>query len=229
MDGVLATFMNSLSSDYQEAGGGILYIEDFDVPQQPAPELAAPEPELSFSEADLHEAREAGRQAGLAEALEERALIVADLQLAAVQTMADAALNARNQVDRMAHQRAEELSLTILSILLAALPAAMRAQGSGEIAAMVQALLPAMRCEPEIRLRAHPEQAPFLDAMLTRSLDANKTTLVIHHDEAIDVGSVFFDWRDGGAARDCDAIWKQITKALEPVQIKNLKEIVNGC
>ena len=229
MDGILSTFLNARSGDYAELGNGILYIEDFDAAQQPASELPAPAPAPSFTESDLHEAREAGRHSGLAEAREEHASLVADLQLAAVQSIADAALNARAHVERIAQHRAEELSLTILAILVAALPAAMSAQGSGEIEAIVQALLPAMRSEPEITVRSHPEQAAFLTALLGKSLEANKTALIVHHDDAIDAGSVVFEWRDGGARRDCDAIWKQITKALEPLQIKNLKDILNGC
>ena len=228
MESFLSTFVNS-TSGYAEAGSGILYIEDFDAAQQPAPELVAPEPEPTFAMSDIVAAREAGRQAGIVEARADHASLTADLQLAAVQSIADTALNARVQTDRLALLRAEELTATILAILVAALPAAMSAQASVEFEAIVQALVPAMRCEPEISVRAHPDQATVLDGLLRKSLEPSKTSLVIHCDDTLESGSVFFEWRDGGAVRDCDAIWKQITKALEPIQIKNLKDIPNGC
>ncbi len=228
MESILSKFMNS-SNRYAEASNGILYIEDFDAAQQPASELVAPEPEPSFAMSDVVAAREAGRQAGLVEAREEHASVLADLQSAAVQSIADAALNARHQSDRLAQLRAEELTAKILAILVAALPTTMSAHASVEIEAIVQALLPAMRCEPEISVRAHPDQVSLLDALLRKSLEPSKTSLVIHCDDTLKSGSVFFEWRDGGAARDCHAIWKQIAKALQPLQIKNLKDTQNDC
>ena len=221
--------MSSSAARFAEAGSGILYIEDFDAAQQPCPEIAAPTPEPSFTTGDIDAAHEAGRLAGLAEALEERECLVADLQLAAVQSVADAALNARVQSERLALLRAEELAATIIAALLAALPGTMRAQAAGEFEAIVEALLPAMRCEPEISVRANPDQLTFLEGLLRKPLEMAKTNLVIYPDADLHSGSVFFEWRDGGAARDCDVIWQQIAKVLEPIQIKKLKDHVNGC
>jgi hypothetical protein len=192
-------------------GPGILYVEDFDLPSADAAD-AEDRPEIIepvFSAAELAAARAAGYEAGCLAAVTDARLVEAQLQRAALQSLADAVAASRAEVAAMAEQAAEATARAVFATLAAALPVLMERHGAGELAGLVSALLPGLRQEPVLRIRAHPAYADGIRALLDGELDA-ETQWNVEPDARLAPPDIAIHWRDGGTRRDsraiCDAV-----------------------
>jgi flagellar biosynthesis/type III secretory pathway protein FliH len=231
MDGSNAAFLLDLpfaSPGAPLPPNGILYVEDFD--DAPLQDAMPPEPDpvAQFSQSDLEAAREAGRQEGLQAALAEATLLQAELQAACLQSLTDGLTGARTGLDLAANHHAAELSRTLLAVLQAAIPATLSQHARLEVRAVVQALLPGLKCEPELRVRANPSMAGFVRETLLAGLPTDTCVLSVCADAALAPGDVLVAWQGGQARRDCVAIWKAVVVALAPLHLPNLKEIYDG-
>jgi flagellar biosynthesis/type III secretory pathway protein FliH len=211
---------------------GILYIEDFDAPPPAAPKPeAATKPEAAapvFTAQDIAAAREAGRQDGMQAALSDANLLQVQLQAAATQALADAMAATRHSVERLVARRADDAARTALAILQAAIPYAMEANAKGEVQAVIAALLPGLRSEPELRVRTHPDMADFVRDMLADLLTDGSLVLSVSADETLLPGDIQLFWGEGSALRDCRGIYTDIVKALAPLRLPALEEICHG-
>ena len=235
MDGSNAAFLLDAPLFSDAAGAracGILYVEDFD-DRPPAPRVeATPEPAPpSFSAQDLAQAREAGRQEGLATALADAQLLQAQLQLAALQSLADGLAATRSAHDGLVRECAEQMAQTTLAVLQAALPATMHRHQRAELQALVAALAPGLACEPELRVRAHPDLAEFVREALIGALQGSDCVLSVCADPALQPGDVLIAWQDGQARRDCTATWRAVCEALGPLGLPSFEEVCHarGC
>jgi flagellar biosynthesis/type III secretory pathway protein FliH len=232
MDGSNAAFlldMPGVSRAMPPAGNGILYMEDFDnapetVAEMPAPALALP----VCTDEDVRSARAEGYAAGVAACVADARLMQAQLQSAALQTLADGLASARAELACIATGHAEATARMMLAILKAAVPAAMRRHACGEMGAMVEALSPGLVCEPELRVRAHPDLADAAREALIGQLPGDGCVLSVCADPALAPGDICVAWQDGRAMRDCGAIWAQIVEALAPLQLPLLEDIDRG-
>ncbi len=235
MDGSNAAFLLDTPLFSDSAGSpacGILYVEDFDDKPHTARKETAPEPALpSFSALELSQAREAGRQEGLAAALADAQLLHAQLQLAAMQSLADGLSATRSTYDDIVSGSAEQTSQTILAVLQAALPAVMSRHDRAELQALVAAVAPQLACEPELRVRAHPDLAEFVRETLMSALRTTDCVLSVCADTSLQPGDVLLTWQDGQARRDCAATWMAISVALAPLGLPTLEEVCHarGC
>ena len=234
MDGSNAAFLFDeplLSQRSSSVRNGILYIEDFDDLLTPvlagAAEGPAP-PVPMITEADLRAAHAMGREAGLQAALAEEHLLQSQLRVAALQSVADELSKAEAGLVALARGQAEQTARLLIGILHAALPATMRVHGLSEIEEVVRALLPGLRCEPELRVRAHPAMADLIRESLVARLPDEGCVLSVHADAALGAGDVRVAWKDGHAVRDCGAIWAEICVALAPLDLLLLKDIDFG-
>ena len=233
MDGSNAAFLfdTPLFSEEAAPACGILYVEDFDEPRarraEPVCEPAAP----AFSAEEVQQAREAGRQEGFEAALADQLAVQAQLQLAATQSLADGLAAARASYQDIVQAAASDVSHTLLAVLQAALPAVMARHGQAELQAMVEALAPGLGCEPELRVRAHPDLAEFVRESLIGALQTTDCVLSVCADASLQPGDVLVGWQDGQARRDCGAIWKAVAEALAPLGLPTLEEICHarGC
>ena len=211
---------------------GILYVEDFDAePAACEPAVAAeraPEPAQVFTAAELEAAREAGRQEGYQASLADATLLQAQLQSAALQSLADGIAAARASLHGVADAHAADLARTLLATLRAAVPATMRAHAATEIGALVQALAPGLRAEPELRVRTHPDHADMLREALVALTAEESCVLSVTTDAGVAPGDVKIAWQDGYARRDTAAIWTQVQAALAPLNLPTLKELCHG-
>ncbi len=208
---------------------GILYIEDFDAPPPPPPpsqEPTATEP--VFTLADLEAAREAGRQEGMQAALSDANLLQVQLQAAATQALSDSLAAARAGLERLVAQRADEATRTILAMLQAALPHSMKMLAKTELHGIVATLLPGLRSETELRVRAHPELSDFVRETLANLLTECSLVLSVSADETLLPGDIAVFWHEGSAQRDCRSIYNDIVKALAPLRLPALEEICDG-
>jgi flagellar assembly protein FliH len=211
---------------------GILYIEDFDAPApEEAEQLAPPEPvpqDPVFSAADIEAAHAAGRREGMEAALADALLVQGQLQAASTQALADSLDAARAALERVAAHHADQASRAVLAILRAAIPATMAAHGKTEIEGVVQALLPGLRCEPDLRVRTHPDNADFVRETLIDMLGADGGVLSVSPAPSLAPGDIQILWEDGQARRDCASIYADIATALAPLDLPKLEDICHG-
>ena len=139
--------------------------------------------------------------------------------------LADGLTASRACLDNVADRHATEVTRTILAILQAAVPVTMRNHASGELQGMFEALSRGLACEPELRVRAHPDLADFVRETLIRLLPDERCILSVCADAALGPGDVIVAWQDGHARRDCAQIWAAISAALAPLGLPKLKDI----
>jgi flagellar biosynthesis/type III secretory pathway protein FliH len=235
MDGSGSSFlfdMPHLSGPARAVAAGILYIEDFDAEPIEQIDPASVEPPLpeppALTPDDLEAAREAGRAEGMQSALSDAALIQSQVFAACMQSLADAIGGAHTMLERLAREQAEDGARTMLAILQAAVPATLARHGMRETNAMVQALLPGLICEPELRVRTHPDFADVVRETLIGLLDREDTVLSVSADATLAAGDVRIAWLDGHAQRDTGAIWNDIRAALAPLGLPAIEEICCG-
>lgn len=235
MDGSNAAFLLDdpfVSARVSQPRGGILYVEDFDADnsaQANAAQDTLPPPEPTYSAAELEAARQAGRQDGIQQAIEDARLIQMQMHAAALQSLTDGLAGARAALQAVAQAHATQTAQAILAILQAALPATMRAHAPGETQAMLMALGPGLACEPELRVRAHPDMADTVRESLIALLPDQTCVLSVCADPALALGDVIMAWQDGRASRDTAAIWTQIRAALAPLALPTIEELCRGC
>ena len=232
MDGTNAAFLFDSPLFSEPAGPlacGILYVEDFDdTPREPRAEIVCEPPAPSFSADELLQAREAGRQEGLAAALADAQLLQAQLQLAATQSLVDGLAATRSTFAEIVGGSAERVSQTILAVLQAALPTVMRRHDTIELQAMIAALAPGLACEPQLRVRAHPDLAEFVRESLMSALQTTDCVLSVCADPSLQAGDVLITWQDGQARRDCASAWKTIAGVLAPLGLPSFEEVCDA-
>jgi flagellar assembly protein FliH len=235
MDGSGSAFLldeQFVSARMPQPRGGILYVEDFDADpsaQDHAAQDALPPPEPTFSAAELEAARQAGRQDGMQQATEDARLIQMQMHAASLQSLTDGLVAARASLQSVAQAHAAQTARAVFGILQAALPAAMRTHAAVEAQAMLAALAPGLTCEPELRVRAHPDMADTVRESLIALLPDQTCVLSVCADPALAPGDVIVAWQDGRARRDTGAIWSQIRAALAPLALPTIEELCRGC
>jgi hypothetical protein len=134
----------------------------------------------------------------------------------------------RAGLERLVAQRADEATRTILAMLQAALPHSMKALAKAELQGIVATLLPGLRSETELRVRAHPELSDFVRETLGNLLTECSLVLSVSADETLLPGDIALFWNEGSAQRDCRSIYNDIVKALAPLRLPALEEICDG-
>jgi flagellar assembly protein FliH len=214
------------------SAAGILFAEDFDNPAEaPAQPELEPEPEAEpvFSASDLEAARASGHEAGFSAARCDAESLRADLNVAALQSLADAMAATRKEAADIAEQRAQALSGAIMAVLQAALPKVTEAHAQTELTAVLHALLPGLRAEPVLRVRVHPDlEACVRAAWKTVSRDEPSGELQLTADPDMVRGDVRLAWADGRAMRNTAEVWERIREALAPLDMPPLEELVHG-
>jgi hypothetical protein len=192
---------------------GILYAEDFDDPlpeappptPEPDPEPPAPAPTQVDIDRTCADAVRRARLAWDAEQAERRG--------AALAAIAGAIHDARNAAEREAHALAEGTVATMLAMLSGVLPRLCERHGPGEARALVQLLLPTVRNEPRISIRAHPALVPALEDDLAQ-LDTELAGAVTIAGAQMASGDLRVSWERGSFRRDSGKILAAIQDAL---------------
>lgn len=195
------------------ASRGILYIEDFDAP--PADATSAPDIVVQrLLPEDIEAAREDGRREGAQAALAEAEATGHALRAAAVQALADALRGMRDAVEAAAQREAASAATALQAMLAAALPHAAGAAAREENAALLRAVLPALRHAPQAVLRVHPD---LVDAMaedlapLTAEWPAPPRILA---DPALPPPALRLIWEEAEITRDLAPLWAALRATL---------------
>ena len=191
----------------------VLFDEDFDVPE------AAPEPEVIeavFSASEMAGAREAAWLAGHAAGVQEVGASGEAATRQALETIASQIKVEREATATQAEQSAEAIAGLLLGSLAATFPTLCARYGDAEVRAIVRAVLPALIQEPLITVRANPRTV----AAVAHEIELFDPELAAHvqttASNAMPPGDVRITWRNGAAARDATALWRQVAAVLVP-------------
>lgn len=194
-------------------------VKEPSVPAEPAPPPPPPAP--TFSEAELKaatdKARAEGQKAGEAKGRNAAKAEIEQRAATALQSIADdvVALQRRFAADRQAIL--SDASALALAILKKVLPEFSRRGGLAEIEALLARGLLEQRREPRLVARVSPDLAPELEPRINAlSADAGfEGRLYIIADDRLGVTDCTLEWADGGMERHADAIWAEVSAALE--------------
>ena len=212
----------------QHALLGALFAEDFDAPETPAPPPpeTVSEPEIIepvFTAADLDAARAEGRQAGLAESAN-------GLAAARVKLLTDVTAGLQDGRDaclQLAESAAETIARTMLSALVACLPALCAKHGETELRALARALLPSLSEEKRIALRVNPLMIPGLSAEIAALDPAITESITLVGVEQMLPGDIKVTWQDGAAIRDTGQVCAAVEDALAALGLLE-KEMIDA-
>ncbi len=211
MDGLLGAAMRG------RGRAGALFDEDFDAPDAPEPEIITPGvAPCGLTEADIATARADAWAEGHASGR-------ADAEAAAAQALAQATASMAGELARLrpellaqAEAAASALARLLLDTLAALFPALSARHGPAEAQAVLRALLPGLKLEPEIVVRANPHTTPALAQEVARALPEEADRVRVMADPAMGPGDVRVRWQGGTAARDAATLWEEVAAALAP-------------
>ncbi len=197
-------------------GGGVLFAEDFDLPEHPEPQAEPEAAEPVFDRTELEAAKAAafdeGAAAGRAELI---AQDMVGLRLA-VGALADELSAARDAARMIGERAAEEVARLLMAALGAVLPVWCEAHGDREACAVARTVLPALMGEPEITVRTHARTAPALMAEIARIDPDIASRVRMVPTDALAPGDLRIAWKDGLAVRDAAALWREVAAILVP-------------
>jgi flagellar assembly protein FliH len=208
---------------------GALFAEDFDLPETtPEPEVVDP----VFSHGELAAAREAAWRDGYAAGLQKAAESDAAATRQAMTAIAEQFAAERNAAAIRADQSAEAIARLLIDSLAVAFPDLCAQYGNAEVRAVVRVVLPGLRQEQAITVRAHPRTATALAheiARLDPDLTAHVQTVAC---DAMPPGDVRIAWRSGSATRDATELWRQVASVLMPAGLlmthAAIRETIDG-
>ena len=153
---------------------GALFAEDFDLPETtPEPEAVDP----VFSPGEVDAAREAAWRDGHAAGLQKAGESDAAATRQAMAAIAEQLTAERDAAAIRADQSAEAIAHLLIDSLAVAFPAICAQYGDAEVRAVVRIVLPGLRQEQAITVRAHPRTASALAQEIAR-LDPDLTAHV---------------------------------------------------
>jgi len=192
-----------------------LFGEDFDNVSyaEPLAETVPQEPDAAPDEAALERQaiRDAAYQEGLRDGLQQAAAghaATAGRAFAALESGLRAAeYQAAQEVDRAA----TSVARLVIQFLMKMLPAVCARYGAAEIADVARAVLPGLHQEPHVVLAVNPAVAADVEAALARLGAELRERAELAPSDSVPPGDVRITWRDGSAARDTNALMRQIT------------------
>lgn len=217
---------------------GVLYAEDFDMPEpaRTAPAAVPPPPpsepiviEPTFSLADLRHAAEHAQEQGRAQERRDAEQNANALKADALGRIADALNQARAEAARIAADAAAAVAETALAAVAAVLPTFARQRGRDEAAALLGLLLPAMSHEPRLSIRVHPSMLEGLREEMASLLQDGPAVVEWLGSESMLPGDISVRWQDGMMVRDAGALCARVAALIMPgLQTGTTKETNHG-
>ncbi len=203
-----------------------IFGEDFDRPRPAKPEPVPTPPEPVYNAADLQEVRAQALRDGHAAGLAEADGVAAALARHALLTIAERLDGARDEANAVAEEAAEAVARLLMDAFATAFPALCARHAEGELRAIVRSVLPRLREEPMIEVRASPHVAQALsDEIAAVDPDLIDRVRVVSTD-AVPMGDIRIAWRAGNARRDTAGLWSEIENVLAPAGL--LSSPANG-
>jgi len=173
-------------------------------------------PAPSYTGRDLEQAREEGfargRETGVESARAERDAEIKRSLAALGERLTQLAESA----DSAATRRGQDLLRLTVAMLQRLLPRLMAEHGVAEIEAVARDCFHRLRDEPRLVVRVADSLLDDVERRVTTlaSRSGFEGRIVFLSQEDLRPGDVLVEWADGGAERNCGAIWKEIEVAL---------------
>ena len=205
---------------------GILYAEDFDDPPGMPDAAVVPQPEATESavpaltQGDLDLACAVAVEAARAEweTSSDRS------RMSVLASIGNALAEAREASERTALAAAEGTVTTMLAMLSGALPHFCRDHGAAEVHALMAHLLPALRGEPRVTVRVHPDLVPILQRDLAE-VEPEMTGTIVVLPAPLERGDLRVTWQNGSFARDTTQILAAMQDALGQLGLQHRLEV----
>ena len=171
----------------------------------------------TFSEEELESAKrssfEQGRAQGLKEAEESRGKFVSAL-LENVTVDLKSLFASEEERDKRYEYEAINLTMQIVKQLF---PALNKKHGLDEIQAMLAEILDAQKEQPQIVIEVHPDYTQDIETQIHEIITSFHSTAIIDVTGKDDLGlaDCRCSWKNGGARRNADALFKQIVTTLQ--------------
>jgi hypothetical protein len=202
---------------------GALFAEDFDLPETtPEPEAVDP----VFAPGEVAAARETAWRDGYAAGLQKAAESDVAATRQAIAAIAEQLAAERDAAAIRADQSAEAIARLLIDSLGVAFPAICAQYGDAEVRAVVRIVLPGLRQEQAVTVRAHPRTATALAQEIARldpDLTAHIQTVAC---DAMPPGDVRIAWRSGSATRDAAELWRQVASVLMPAGLQMTQAVI---
>lgn len=211
MDGILRLLDERDAPAEQPPLLSILYAEDFDEPAaaEMLADAAVEPPPPALTREDLDRACAAAVQQARSEWEHEGA----QQRLRRLRSLEAALADAAAAAERVALAATEGTVATMLSMLSGALPHFCREHGPAEARALVAKLLPALRSEPRITIRVHPELVAEVQEDVA-ALDPDLAAAVTVLAAPIAPGDLKVAWEAGRFSRESAHILQAMEGAL---------------
>ncbi len=196
--------------------GGVLFVDDFDVPPPPPPEPAMPPPPLT--DADLAAARQSGWNDGFAAAQADAALRETEARGLLALRLAEIAATTTAGASAAARATAESTAHAMLRLLAACLPDLCDQHGPNEARALAAIILPLLTPTLSATLHCHPADIACLQVLLGEPGTAGPAHTLIA-DATLCIGDLRISWEGGSACRDTRALLAGLTEAMQPLGI----------
>ena len=206
---------------------GILYAEDFDDPPGQRSGMIVPHPSavdpalpaLTQNDVDLAcaAAVEAARTEWEADDERSRVSVLVALQ--------NALSGAREASERTALAATEGTVTTMLAMLSGALPHLCRDHGPAEVRAVIARLLPALRAEPRVTVRVHPDLVASLQRDLA-DVEPEMAGTITVLPAPLELGDLKVTWQNGSFARDTTQILTAMQDALGQLGLQQPLEVL---
>jgi len=212
-------YMFDLDFDHPHGGGSLAAAPAQEIEEEAAPEIEeeAPPPPPTFSEEELQLAREAayeeGRQAGLAEGLEQSERMIAT----ALTNLSDQMPNVFRVQEEANDANQKAAARVALAVLKKVLPAACETYAFEEVTRVVEDVVGHVLDEPRIIVRV---AQPLVDAVRERleavcEAHGFEGRVVVQADQRLAPGDCRVEWTDGGAERDQARLFADIETTVE--------------
>ncbi len=169
-------------------------------------------------DAMLEEARAQGVLEGHARGMARSSADREELTRRALDAIAGGMAGAEAGFHHATERAAGALGAVLLASLAAVLPALCARHGAAEIAAMAQAIAPALHRKPDVTVEVHPAILPALDAALAKMPVAHRRRMLLTPAAGLAPGDARLSWTDGDATghahRDAAATWARVQAVL---------------
>lgn len=214
-------------------------LRDFRNPPEPVeqvevieePEVAAPPPPPTFSEAELEAAKslakEEGRQQGFDEGIEKANTEAAkrDKKIeAALQIVVQQVGMIETRHNELMKKQCEELAQLVWIIAHKLVGDALSAAPEAAVKELINACLTVLLHKPKVLLTVHPSIKDTVHEYIEKliSQTGSECHVKVAEDESMNPSEGKLEWKDGFAERDLAAIWSQIQTMLEAVDFTAL-------
>ena len=200
-----------------------IFETDFDnyQPPEPKPEEIVENDEPvqeaapTFSEEELHAAREEAHAAGKQEGVKEAADAI-DLKIASALTVIEGNISELFRRQEEANETTLKSAISVAATVARKLfPSLNQINALGEVESLVVAAMEKVMDDSKVTVHVNEELKPGLEQRIETLIKSSEGKLTVLGDAGMTPGDCRIEWNEGGAERNTGAMWKDIDLIIE--------------